>query len=194
VECAGRAQRRRRSCRAAQKALADSRTGKLGAKNRFCGRGGVGCFVVGGLIHRGTRFYPISVELSSVIGLVRQRWHRIRNKEGMANPQLDQFMHALIWKVVPPVILFGGVAILLREFLRWLERKATRAGRSWRAKRCATSSTTNLNTASSAAPCCPSGHGLMVKRTARRGKNAGSNFWGCAEYPRCRSTQAIQRD
>jgi len=53
----------------------------------------------------------------------------------MANPQLDQFMQALIWKAVPPIILFGGAAILLREFLRWLERKATGAGRSRRAKR-----------------------------------------------------------
>jgi restriction system protein len=41
------------------------------------------------------------------------------------------------------------------------------------------------------APHCPRGHGLMVKRTARRGANAGSNFWGCSEYPRCRSTRAI---
>lgn len=54
---------------------------------------------------------------------------------GMANPQLDQFMNALIWKAVPPIILFGVAAILLREFLRWLERKARSAGRSSRAKR-----------------------------------------------------------
>lgn len=58
----------------------------------------------------------------------------------MANPQLDQFMQAMIWKAVPPIILFGGAAIVLREFLRWLERKATRAGRSLRAKRAATPS------------------------------------------------------
>lgn len=45
--------------------------------------------------------------------------------------------------------------------------------------------------ASAAAPPCPSGHGLMVKRTARRGENPGSKFWGCSEYPRCRETRAI---
>jgi restriction system protein len=45
--------------------------------------------------------------------------------------------------------------------------------------------------ASGAVPPCPSGHGLMVKRMARRGANAGSNFWGCSEYPRCRQTRAI---
>lgn len=53
---------------------------------------------------------------------------------GMSDPQLDQFMHALIWKAVPPIILFGGAVILLREFLRWLERKAKSAGRSSRVK------------------------------------------------------------
>ena len=26
----------------------------------------------------------------------------------------------------------------------------------------------------------------MVRRTARRGPNAGSEFWGCSEFPRCR--------
>ena len=26
----------------------------------------------------------------------------------------------------------------------------------------------------------------MVRRTARRGANAGSKFWGCSEFPRCR--------
>jgi restriction system protein len=48
-----------------------------------------------------------------------------------------------------------------------------------------------LPDASSAVPSCPSGHGLMVNRTARRGANAGSNFWGCSEYPRCRQTRSI---
>lgn len=45
--------------------------------------------------------------------------------------------------------------------------------------------------ASAAGPLCPSGHGLMVKRTARRGENPGSKFWGCCEYPRCCETRAI---
>jgi len=60
----------------------------------------------------------------------QQWWH-------MADPQLDQFMNALIWKAVPPIILFGIAAILLREFLRWLERKAKSSGRSSRATRAA---------------------------------------------------------
>jgi hypothetical protein len=53
----------------------------------------------------------------------------------MAAPQLDQLMQALIWKAVPPIIFFSIAALLLREFLRWLERKATQAGRSRQPKR-----------------------------------------------------------
>jgi hypothetical protein len=53
----------------------------------------------------------------------------------MANPQLDQFTQALIWKAVPVIILAGIGALLLREFLQWLERKATGAVKGRRARR-----------------------------------------------------------
>lgn len=41
------------------------------------------------------------------------------------------------------------------------------------------------------APACPTCGKPMVLRTARKGKNAGSQFWGCAGYPNCRGTRAI---
>jgi len=37
-------------------------------------------------------------------------------------------------------------------------------------------------------PSCPLCGGTMVLRTARQGKNAGSQFLGCAAYPTCRGT------
>ncbi|CAN7770959.1 restriction endonuclease [Variovorax sp. LjRoot290] len=39
-----------------------------------------------------------------------------------------------------------------------------------------------------AAPICPNCSSAMVRRIARRGANAGNSFWGCSDYPRCRST------
>lgn len=36
---------------------------------------------------------------------------------------------------------------------------------------------------------CPSCGGTMVMRTARRGKAAGSSFWGCSRFPKCRGTR-----
>lgn len=36
------------------------------------------------------------------------------------------------------------------------------------------------------APLCPRCSGLMVKRTAKGGENAGKEFWGCSNFPKCR--------
>ena len=37
-------------------------------------------------------------------------------------------------------------------------------------------------------PTCPNCNQKMVSRTATKGKSAGSTFWGCANYPRCKQT------
>jgi hypothetical protein len=73
----------------------------------------------------------------------------------MANPQLDQFMQALIWKAVAPIILISIAGVLLREFLQWLERKATQAGRSRQPKRDARRSATRRIFTPSACPPAP---------------------------------------
>lgn len=38
---------------------------------------------------------------------------------------------------------------------------------------------------------CPLCAKPMVRRTAKRGANAGNEFWGCTSYPTCRGTRAI---
>ncbi len=38
---------------------------------------------------------------------------------------------------------------------------------------------------------CPSCSKPMVRRTAKRGANAGAEFWGCTGYPVCRGTRPI---
>ena len=40
-------------------------------------------------------------------------------------------------------------------------------------------------------PGCPTCSKPMVKRTAKRGANAGEEFWGCSAYPGCRGTRQI---
>lgn len=39
-----------------------------------------------------------------------------------------------------------------------------------------------------AAPSCPRCAQAMVRRTAKKGANAGQQFWGCSGYRRCRGT------
>lgn len=41
------------------------------------------------------------------------------------------------------------------------------------------------------APSCPRCGSEMVMRTAKRGANAGKDFWGCSNYPECRGTRPI---
>jgi restriction system protein len=38
-------------------------------------------------------------------------------------------------------------------------------------------------------PLCPQCSKPMVSRTAKHGRNAGSSFWGCVDYPACRGTR-----
>ena len=40
-------------------------------------------------------------------------------------------------------------------------------------------------------PSCPQCGGAMRERTARRGRNAGGQFFGCAKYPECTGTVSI---
>lgn len=41
------------------------------------------------------------------------------------------------------------------------------------------------------APTCPQCGALMALRTAKSGKNAGSQFWGCTKYPDCKGTAPL---
>ncbi len=43
----------------------------------------------------------------------------------------------------------------------------------------------------SEAPTCPSCASSMVKRKARKGANAGNEFWGCSQFPKCRGITQI---
>lgn len=40
-------------------------------------------------------------------------------------------------------------------------------------------------------PACPRCGGLMTLRTAKTGRNAGSQFWGCSDYPSCLGTAEV---
>lgn len=41
------------------------------------------------------------------------------------------------------------------------------------------------------APLCPRCSSAMVKRTAKGGDNAGKEFWGCSNFPKCREIVTI---
>ena len=41
-------------------------------------------------------------------------------------------------------------------------------------------------------PACPQCGSSMVKRTARKGNNAGGEFWGCSKFPTCRGVRPLE--
>jgi restriction system protein len=45
--------------------------------------------------------------------------------------------------------------------------------------------------ASVTAPACPVCQSAMLKRKARKGANAGNEFWGCSRYPACKGTRPV---
>lgn len=45
--------------------------------------------------------------------------------------------------------------------------------------------------AASSIPDCPDCGRTMVRKIARRGRNAGGQFWGCPSFPRCKGTRPV---
>lgn len=98
----------------------------------------------------------------------------------MANAQMGHFMHALVWKAGPVAILCGVGAVVLRELLRRIGRRAMRGIHE-----------TRPDQETLKAPHCPSCSRPMARRTVRRGPRAGSEYWGCTNYPACTDTRGV---
>jgi hypothetical protein len=108
--------------------------------------------------------------------------------------QIEQFTQALFGKVESVLVVCAILIVVVGIPLYWLrlkaERALTRVIRSARERRQAQKSGANTDL-SEIVQQCPICNALMVKRLARRGVRAGSAFWGCSNYPKCRGTRAI---
>jgi len=108
--------------------------------------------------------------------------------------QIDRFTHDLFGKVESVIVVCAILILVVGIPLYWLKLKAKgaliRGIRSASSERQTKNSAPITNT-SETAPHCPVCNALMLKRVARRGVNAGSAFFGCSNYPKCRGTRAI---
>jgi restriction system protein len=77
---------------------------------------------------------------------------------------------------------------LIRHAKAGIDRSPARSGSSASA---AAPPAVPPNPAQMQAASCPLCSKPMVRRTAKRGANAGSEFWGCTGYPACRGTRPI---
>lgn len=75
--------------------------------------------------------------------------------------------------------------------LQQLLRQASRTGDQSRPSQDRPRQPESRRDASPAAPSCPTCSKPMVRRVAKRGANAGSEFWGCTGYPSCKGTRPL---
>lgn len=82
----------------------------------------------------------------------------------------------------PPLELVDGAALL--ELVKQAQEQSASVNTA--------QTPVAANEPPSVVPLCPRCGELMVKRTARSGANAGSQFWGCPAFPRCRGTRQLE--
>ncbi len=69
--------------------------------------------------------------------------------------------------------------------------RQAKAGSDRSAARPATTASVQPSVAATQSSICPLCSKPMARRTAKRGANAGGEFWGCTGYPACRGTRPI---
>ena len=95
-------------------------------------------------------------------------------------------------------LLNRQIAALEKQFVHeggYSERLAAarleaRRGRATRSDRTDPTNQSDRSEKKFRAPDCPLCGGPMILRTARKGRKAGSQFWGCASYPTCKGLLA----
>lgn len=76
-------------------------------------------------------------------------------------------------------ILLGFAALL--SFIKRVKSGSQQAG--------VTTSISPKATSATGTPSCPVCASPMVIRKAKKGANAGNEFWGCTNYPQCKGTK-----
>jgi restriction system protein len=75
--------------------------------------------------------------------------------------------------------------------LRGLIQQARASASGAAPARPAAQSSAQETAAPAQSPTCPACSKPMVRRSAKRGANAGGELWGCTGYPACRGTRTI---
>lgn len=102
----------------------------------------------------------------------------------------DTFLDAAMKKAGVPVVRFAAKAeYSVQDVRETLERKLNEPVPIQPAA--AVAQTAPASASPTAAMKCPVCGGEMVKRKAARGQNAGQEFWGCSNFPKCKKIVAI---
>jgi four helix bundle suffix protein len=122
-----------------------------------------------------------------------------RSDQGLYSPWLNSDDPAVVANAIICLIhqanylLDRQIAGLERQFIQeggYTERLAT-ARIQERGRQRHTDEADSSKRAENKAPVCPKCGEPMALRTARKGANAGSQFWGCCGYPKCKGLRPI---
>lgn len=103
----------------------------------------------------------------------------------------DTFLDAAMKKAGVSVVRFAAKAgYSVQEVRETLERKL-KEPEAAQPTGAAAQPAPVAPTPAAAALKCPACGGSMVKRKAARGQNAGNEFWGCSNYPRCKKIMPV---
>jgi four helix bundle suffix protein len=115
----------------------------------------------------------------------------------LASDESDQSDLSDVMKSASPEVaansllcLINQASYLLHRQLQRLERDFVEHG-GFTERLYAVRSRARLSDSSPAPPTCPLCATPMILRTARRGAQAGSRFWGCSAYPDCTGTRPL---
>ena len=111
---------------------------------------------------------------------------------GTVVPTALRHVAAYAQYIVPWVLLAGMFTSLIRRaaHAQLSDTPPARGDRSWEVQFEA-SAHEQAWPEEPAEPACPRCKGRMIRRTARRGQNAGHEFWGCSRFPACHGTREL---
>src|SRR5688500_16018290 len=102
--------------------------------------------------------------------------------DGLANQLLAKALTFL----VPAALIAGLIGAFKKDVERWMVRRLRDLFHG-KAKPSVPRQPKDISP--SAEPCCPECSRTMTMRTARKGENRGTMFWGCTGFPSCRGTR-----
>ncbi len=93
-------------------------------------------------------------------------------------------------------VMTNALLILISRVINMLNHQLEAQGKSFKEEGGFRERLTDIRTKARAvkegAPMCPACGRPMARRTARQGRRAGADFWGCTGYPECREVQQIE--
>lgn len=114
-----------------------------------------------------------------------------RDALGTALPNAFRQLAVYAQYIVPWIILVVMLSAVLRRATR--AQLFAKPPEEWRSEESyAEAAYAGPHAEEFAEPACPRCRGRMVRRTARRGPNAGNDFWGCSRFPACHGTREIE--